>query len=102
MLGVGGDPFNDELAPRHAEGERRPVSQQRGGAADHARSRRLEGRMALGIHGVLVERDRELDKEFPQLARQRGPLRRSRRRRGGGRGGGRRGGGGGGTRGAVG
>jgi len=66
----GRDALDHQLLPCDAERECGAVFEQEPGAPGHARRRRRERWMTLRIHGVLVERDRELDQEVRQVARQ--------------------------------
>jgi hypothetical protein len=67
---IRGYPFDDELTPRDAKGDLRPVGQQTGRAGYNGRSRRLQRRMAVRIHRVLVKSDRELDQKLAERARE--------------------------------
>ena len=71
VRGVGRDALDDELLAGDAYREHGARDEQRAETARH----RLDGRIEEGVAGridrVLVERDRELDEEVRQLARQR-------------------------------
>ncbi|TMG80554.1 MAG: hypothetical protein E6H78_18295 [Betaproteobacteria bacterium] len=64
ILGIGGDPFDDELLPGDAEGQGGAVFEQVLSPTGDARRGRRQRRMPLWIHRVLMERDRELDQEI--------------------------------------
>ena len=64
---VGGDAFDDELAPGDAERDLRPVGEQLLGARDHSGRGGLQRRVPARIHAELVERNRQLDQEFVEL-----------------------------------
>ena len=70
MLRVGGDPLDDKLPAGDAQRQGRAVLEQQRRSPGHARSRRRQRRVALGIHGVLVEGDGQLDQEIGEVARQ--------------------------------
>jgi len=74
VLGIGRHPLDHQLVAGHAEGDRRSILEQQPGAPGHSRRRRGEGRVPLGIHGVFMERDRQLDQEIGEVARQGGAL----------------------------
>jgi hypothetical protein len=74
VAGIGGDAFDHELIARDAEREGGPVPQQCLTTPHDAGHRRPKRGVPKRIHGVLVERDRELDQEPTQFARQRGAL----------------------------
>ena len=74
VLRIGGDALDHQLLPRDAERECGAVFEQEPGAPGHARGRRRQRGMALRIHGVLVQRDRKLDQEVREVARQRRAL----------------------------
>ena len=65
---IGGHAFDHELVARDPERKRGPVLQQCVGASQHTRGGGRQRRVVLGIHGVLVEGDRQLDEEFTELA----------------------------------
>ncbi len=71
MLGIGRHPLDDELLARNAQRQGRAVfEQETRSPADGGRGR-SEGRMALGVHRVLVQGDRQFDKKIGEVARQR-------------------------------
>ncbi len=69
MLGIGSDTLDHELIAGHAERDRSSILQQQPGAPGYAGRRRSERRVSFGIHGVFMERDRELDQEIGEIAR---------------------------------
>ncbi len=64
VLGIGSDALDHELLPRYAQREGGPLLQELLGPTRHARGRGSEGGMALRIHGMFVERDRQLDEKI--------------------------------------
>ena len=75
LLRIGGDAFDDELVPGHAQRDALAAFKQPFGTAHDGSRRRLKRRMSGRIHRVLVQGDRQIDEELAELARQRGPFR---------------------------
>jgi hypothetical protein len=71
VAGGGNDPFDDELLSSHAQREGRAVLEQANQPEDQRVDRAGEQGMAGWIDRVLVQRDRQLDEEVGQIARQR-------------------------------
>src|SRR5438093_1422862 len=74
MLGIGGHTLDHELVAGHTEGHRRSILKQQRGAPGHSRRRRRERWVSFGIHGMLVQRDRQLNQEIGEVTRQRRAL----------------------------
>jgi len=56
---IGGDAFNDQLAPRNSDRQRLPFAdEQRPQTIRDAVDRPVKEWVALGVDGVLVQRDR--------------------------------------------
>ena len=68
MLGVGGDTLDHQLMVGDAEGQRGAIAKQVARAASHRGGGGRERGMALGVHGVLVQGNGQLDEEFTELA----------------------------------
>ena len=72
VFGVGGDPLDDQLVPGDAEGQGPPLAEELDQAPQNPSRSGLKGGVTLGVHRVLVEGDRQLDQEFPELPREGG------------------------------
>jgi len=71
--GISRDTLDDELMPRDAERNRRPILHNSSGLPDHGCRGGRKGWMALGIHDELVQGNREFDQEVAERTRQREP-----------------------------
>ena len=71
LVGIGGDPLDNQLLTRDAEGKRCAILQQPVRAKGHRRRGWPERWMTARVHCVFVQRYRQLDQEFPEIARQR-------------------------------
>ena len=74
LIRIGRIAFDDQLTPGDAKGDERAIGQQRLGTPGDRLDGRLERRVPARVHRVLVQRDRELDEELAQLARERRPV----------------------------
>ena len=69
VLRIGRHTLDDELVARHAQGQGGALLEEMLGAARDPRGSGRQRRMPLRIHGVFMERDRELDEKVGQLSR---------------------------------
>jgi hypothetical protein len=67
LVGIGSNPFDDQLTPGNAERNLFAFHQQQGRAARDGCSRRLERGMIARIHCMFVQRDRELDEKNTEI-----------------------------------
>ena len=72
VLRIRGNAFNNELLPGDPERNRCATLEEMLGTARHTRRGRRERRVPLRIHGVLVQRDGQLDEKIGQLSRESG------------------------------
>ncbi len=70
VLGIGGDPLHDELSAGNAKCERRAVLEQAMGPPQDRIHCWTEGRVAIGVHRVPLQGDRERDQILTELIRQ--------------------------------
>lgn len=66
--------LDDQLPACDTERQHRPIDQQCFGTPDDSGDSWFEGRVALRVHRMLVQRDRQLDEKLRQIARQRSPI----------------------------
>ena len=72
VLRIGRDALDDELLASHTQRQRRALFEQMFGSAGGGRGGGGERRVALRVHRVLVEGNRELDQKIGQLSRESG------------------------------
>jgi len=70
VLGVRRHAFDHQLMARHAERHARSLLEQQARPAGHGGGGGRERRVALGVHGMFVEGDGQLDQEVRQITRQ--------------------------------
>jgi hypothetical protein len=69
LVGIGRGAVDDELPARHPEDERGTRLEEQLGPARDAGDCGPQRRVPARIHGVLLDRDRQLDEELAQIAR---------------------------------
>src|SRR3954468_2873578 len=84
IFGISGEALDYELLARYPQRQRGPLLQEVLRTPGDARRRGVQRRMALRVHGVLMEGNRELNKEVCQLPGEGGPFRLLGRLAGGG------------------
>ena len=72
--GIGGDPVDDELTFGDAQGKRAAAGQHAPERMRQALRRRDQQRMAVGVRGLVPQREGELHQQIRQVPRERDPL----------------------------